>query len=732
MRWQKIARLAIATFVVVFAGVVFFTMRQRAPAPAAGGEEVERVDRTAAIENTSGGVFENSENGRLRYRLTTERHIGYADGRHRFAGVTLTLPDRDDKTVTVTADEAYVTGSPGTIEKAEFAGHVRLTSSDGLEIRTASANYTEANGVLHVPGPVEFTRGRMKGNGVGATYDKTRDVLWLLDQAHITVAADPTGAGAADATAGTAGLARTENYLKLTRHARVVSDGRTITADDLTARLKADGETLERLELRGSSGITETGAAPRTMRAADIDLVYASDGRTLQAARLLEQASVDLPGAGGAAGRRISGRTIDMTMGPDGSTLTALEARENVQVDLPGGAQTPGKQIRASALSASGTEAGLTNATFAGGVEYRETRAAKGQLAAIDRTARSAQLILSTAPGLGDIERADFRGRFTFTDAAQVTAEAPRALYHVAGDRIDLSAGAGEPGPAPTVNDGQFLVQAANIQLSPDSRKLTADTNVRSTIQPQRRAQPPNGGGTGPVAPPDQTSRMPVMLDEDRPVYVAANRLVYDGTAEATYSGKARLWQDESQSKIDADTIVLNDRTGNLIARTNVTTTMLLQDVDPATKQKKTSQTVATADELVYDDAKRLAVYTGTPATRATMKGVYGDVVADRIDMYLKEGGNELERAEAHGRVIVTEGGRQATGEVLIYTSENDTYVMTGNPVEAIERDTPQTCKKTTGSTLTFRRSVGSIRAETNGLVPVNVVPVACPAERRN
>ena len=34
MRWQRIARLAIASFVIVFAGVVFFTMRQRTPAPA--------------------------------------------------------------------------------------------------------------------------------------------------------------------------------------------------------------------------------------------------------------------------------------------------------------------------------------------------------------------------------------------------------------------------------------------------------------------------------------------------------------------------------------------------------------------------------------------------------------------------------------------------------------------------------------------------------------------------
>jgi hypothetical protein len=59
---------------------------------------------------------------------------------------------------------------------------------------------------------------------------------------------------------------------------------------------------------------------------------------------------------------------------------------------------------------------------------------------------------------------------------------------------------------------------------------------------------------------------------------------------------------------------------------------------------------------------------------------------------------------------------------------------MTGNPVEAIERDGPAstTCKRTLGATLTFTRSVGSIRAETDGLVPLKVEQIPCPAERRD
>jgi lipopolysaccharide export system protein LptA len=222
------------------------------------------------------------------------------------------------------------------------------------------------------------------------------------------------------------------------------------------------------------------------------------------------------------------------------------------------------------------------------------------------------------------------------------------------------------------------------------------------------------------------------MLKQDRPVYIASNRLSYDGEAEATYTGNARLWQDESQSKIDAGTIILNDRTGNLTARSDVTTSMLMEDVDPTTKEKTVTPTVATSDLLVYDEAKRLAVYTGTVGRQAHMMGVHGDLTADRIDVYLDQSGSRLERAEAHGKVTVKEGARTAKGAELVYTASNDTYVMKGSPVEAIEREAPNSCKKIVGTTLTFQRSVGSISAGANSTTLVKSEPIPCPSGSRN
>jgi lipopolysaccharide export system protein LptA len=224
---------------------------------------------------------------------------------------------------------------------------------------------------------------------------------------------------------------------------------------------------------------------------------------------------------------------------------------------------------------------------------------------------------------------------------------------------------------------------------------------------------------------------MPAMLKQDKPVNVTSNRLEYDGVSQATYSGKALLWQD--RSRISADTIIVNDQSGNLTARTDVRTTMMLEDEDPKTKVKTPTETKVSADLLVYEDAKRLAAYTGRDTTQARLTSAQGDITGDRIDLYLKEGGNELERAESDGKVAVKLELLYATGAHIVYTAATDTHVLTGQPVVAIQKDEKGACTRSEGTILTYRRSVGSILEAMPGLAPSRSKPVdPCPAELRH
>lgn len=731
MSWQKQARRAIAIFVIVFVAIVFVALRYR-NAPPVQAPPPERKDPNAVVENTGSGHIEISKNGRVVVGLKFGSQFTYPDGRTKFGNGVEVTSTHNGKPFTVTSREAEINQSGDELKHAYFAHEVKLTS-EATEVTSEEATYDKDEGMLKVPGAVAFRRGRMRGTGVGATYDFNREVLWLLKDAHITVAADDKGQGALAATAAAAGMARAEHYLKLTGKGHIDGEGRVIDADEITITLTEDDQRVRMLQLRGNSSIRGSGSAggPQAMSAKDIDLTYADDGRTLQRAMLMENGAVQLPGEGTSPGRKVSGKTIDIALAPDGNTVTSLNATENVQVDLPAAADLPAKRIRSATLTATGApNAGLQNAIFGGNVDYRESRAARGTLAAIDRRARSQTLTVKTKPGFGDVEEADFRGNVHFTDGTDVVADATHALYHVDKDQIDLTP-SGDPGPAaPRVTDGRVTVEARTIEFSLTSRKLKADTKVRSSMAPASAPGRNNAPGAPArqAAPAASDAKVPSLLKNDQPVTVTSNRLEYDGAAEhAVYSGSARLWQGET--KINGDTIVVDDKTGNLEARTSVHTDMFLDDVDPKTNAKKPTRSVGDADNFVYDDAKRLATYTGN----AHFVGSEGDVTAEKLELFLLKDSNELDRAEgygANGKVIVREGGRIATGARLTYTAKDQTYVMTGTPVTAVEQ-TPPDCKESVGAVLTFQRAVDTVNMKGNGVIRSTQKQIACQSETK-
>jgi len=735
MTWQKKARFAIAAFVIVFIAIVVVALRQRkAPPPSVAVPE--RRDKDCILENTQSGEVKQSKDGKIVFAMKFGAQCSYSDGRTRLGnGVEITSL-RNGKPFTVRSNEADVVQAGDDLKTAHYIGAVKLIS-EGTEVTTDDATYDHQAGSLKAPGPVAFKRDRMHGTGVGATYDFNREVLWLLAQPHVIVTPDEKGQGGIDATAEAIGLAKAEHYLKLTRRAHITAESQVIDADEITILLTQDDQRVQVMQLRNNSRITgSANGGPQSMTARDIDLTYADDGRTLQHSHLVENAVVQLPGEAKGPGKRIAGKTIDMSMSPDGKTLTNLNAMENVQVDLPPDGDAPAKQIRSATLNAIGAPgAGLQTATFGGNVDYRETRAARGTLPAIDRQARALTLVVTTKPGFGAVEQADFRGNVHFTDGPQVVADSPHALYHVEKDQIDLSPTQDPGPPTPRVSDGRVTVEARGIEFSIGSRKLKADTRVRTSMLPQKGSdrgqtgvKPGSNPGQTPAKTANTDTHVPSLLQQDQPVTVTSNRLEYDGLAgHAVYIGNSRLWQ--GATKVNADTIVVDDKTGNLEARVNVHTEMMIDDVDPATNVRKTTKSTGESETFLYDDEKRLAIYT----TKAHLIGSEEDVTAEKLELYLKKDVNELERMEGYGAnnsVIVKQGGRIATGARLTYLAKDQTYHMTGAPVEAIEI-APNDCKKSVGATLTFQRAVDSITMKGPNLLRSVQTPIACPAETR-
>jgi lipopolysaccharide export system protein LptA len=729
----KRLRLTIGLFVAVFAGYVALSYRHGArTAPTQSGPPAIRPLDTKAEQQTTGGAhFEKYREGKMTFAIAFGSQLSYADGRTRlFDGVTVTLPDRNGRAVTINAREAHLKTPPDReLQTARFSGGVKLTTSDGVTITAAQATYDDRDGVARIPGPLTFTHGRTHGTGVGATYDHNRDVLWILDKARIDTAPDAQGSGAVHVTSHTAGFARPEHYMKFDGGSRLEGNGRIITADEATVRLTDDNERIQRMELRGNSHIAGQpgAAATQEMQARDIDLDYAEDGRALQTAHLAEHAAVQLPGPSGTGRRRVAAATIDVGLAPDGATVTKLVARDGVQVDLPPDGDAPARRIRSALLSATGDaaraagEGGLQAATFTGGVDFRETRRATKKVAAVDRSAKAERLDVKTKPGFGDLQTATFRGNVHFTDGADTNAEAPVAVYEVASDQLDLQqpSPAGEVGSGPHVSNDRMQVEARTIRLTLTNQSMKADTNVRSVLQAKR------AGSADAV-------KMPGLLKQGEPVNVKSNRLDYDGTAShATYSGGARLWQEDTV--VQADRIVLDDKKGDLHATGSVKTVMTLKQAaaDPeatgrpaAPSTAPTEPTTTVAEDLLYEDAKHVATYT----TKAHMSGPDGDVTANKIELYLTDSGDELERAEAYAgteEVVSRQETRLAYGNHLTYVAAKDEYTMVGKPVRIYD-NTPPNCKLTKGSVLTFHRATDTIRSIGNHTTGQQTQSIAC------
>jgi lipopolysaccharide transport protein LptA len=196
-------------------------------------------------------------------------------------------------------------------------------------------------------------------------------------------------------------------------------------------------------------------------------------------------------------------------------------------------------------------------------------------------------------------------------------------------------------------------------------------------------------------------------------VFVKSDNLDYDGTASsAVYSGAALLFQGDTSIK--GDSITVDNKSGNLKASGNVTTASILEESGKAGAKergdaKKRSPSIATAKEMTYDDDQRHMIYTGD----AHMNGPEGDMTAARIELFLKPSGDELERAEAYDNLTLREQNRETKGAKLVYTTDDETYVITGTPVKVVD----QCQRETVGRTLTFNKGADTVVVDGNSQI---------------
>lgn len=692
LRWQKRARLFVLAIAVGVVAVVFFTTRRRDELPPP--PPIERGDPAATVES-SGAFLIQVKGERETVRIEAEKQYSYPDGSTRLINVKVTSV-RQGKTFVATGDEARIGENQTNLD---MKGNVVMTSSDGLEATAGSATYHQSEGIVRGPGPVTFKRGRMSGSGVDFTYDENRDLLGLSDQTKVRLAGDAAADDATDITAGAAVLARADKFVSFERAVHIVRGNQVIDADSALGDLTDDQEHLTGLALQGNSRIETPTAQPddlKLMSGDVINLTYYDNTDLVQSAIVTGGAALRIAAEKGSAESTLHADNIEIGMAPDGTTLTSLNARDRVVFDLSTAKGLPAKKVTSNALVASGTAGqGLTSASFTGGVEYSEV----GGTPPIKRTVTSRTLETALNGGLSQMKEATFMGSARFRDEA-TEAAAATMRYNMETGQVVLTGAEGQP--VPRVVNEQIQVDATTIEMNVEGSNMKAfgeSRRVQSIMFPSKPGA-------------KNVRRTPGLMKQDEPVNGVSRELVYTGGENPSIelTGAVILVQGEkNETQIKGEKISIDGKTGNLLATGSVISQMVVQDVNPTTKVRETTQSTGYAQQMQYDDALRQVTYT----TKAHVIGPQGDLTGETIVLTFGENGQDIERLEASGEVTMKEVDRITTGDQLTYIAAKEEYTVVGKGrLVRMLRTTAEGCKRSEGNTLTFTRGTDTLLLE--------------------
>ena len=682
--WRHPLRLALALLVVGVSAAVVLNLRERAePVQAV---VVERTDADAIIETRGSEIVQADAFGD-NIRVVAGSQMTYAGGGLRMAdGVEVTVEAREGR------DGFILRSDSATVDAGEtelsLVGGVQLAAGGDLEASTEAALYSDADGVVRMPGDATFARGDMRAAAARSVYDRKSDLLLLSRGASVTLA--PDGGTPTTINADSATVAQRDGLMTFGGGASVDAGALQMTAARVRADLVPDTSQIESIMLRDGARIagTESGAGQlRGLSANTVELAYGESGGAVERAVLSGGATLALAGAETDSGAAIAGASMEIEFAGDGNAIRGVAAREDVTLELPATGASPGQRIEADTLDVEGLSGdGPEQARFEGGVEYREQGGAAGGA----RIGRAEELEATLAGGLSSLEAATFRGGVTFEDGG-IVGQGDEARYLIAEDAVELVA-AEEDGETPRVVYERGSIDAGTLRIGFRGPQIGGQGAVESVL--------------GNSAEGQDGAEYPGLVDDVEPLLVTAGTLAYDGVEQLVmYGGGAHLWQGDTTFR--GQSLVLDEATGNLLIDGSVETRFMMSRTNRETEEVENSAASGNADAMRYEQALQRVTFTGA----ARLDGPQGDLQADRIQVQLQADHLTLESVTAAGEVTLLTPGRIVSGNRLVYHDAAGRYEMEGEPVRFVET-AEEGCRETLGRTLTFFASVDDVSVD--------------------
>lgn len=629
-------------------------------------------------------------------------------------------------------------------------------SADGdsqmIHVKTNGLVFLQRERTASTDGSIEFASGGLSGHAVGASYDSTSGVVVLRSAVQVSGLRGEAGKEhPVVLTAARAEMDRDKNVVLL-EGPRYVSAGQAgaqslaaeqarvhLTGDGAPERVEAQGHVLleaagrgrimaDRLEaeltasgrprdghLSGGVRLVEDIEARHTQgQAADVRVAFDEMGRPARAQvaggveleekagtsdRKLNAERVELAFSGG--GKRTSVLRAAMASGPDGARVRSTDARNAVK-------GTSSLGVRADVLKARFTGSQITgldgvgktlvervNVDARGMVESKEM--STGDVLRLDvKTDGKGRTVLARAAQRGAVQTQ----REVSTKAGGVPAvehaRADSAMYEADNDLLTLTG-------AVQMNDAESTLLAEHVELRRGAGDAMAEGNVRVSYE------------------------QPGKSIASEPVHVTAAKAVARKSTGVTVftaaaGGHVRMW--EAGSQIEAPVLEMNRADKSLFAHgtgegVDVRAILAGPADDAKAKQNWSVPVRIVSQQMRYSDATRQAEFRGQVRLDrdGTMRAQVATVFlagppgtahgTDRAQGIAMVGG-QVERVVAEVGVEITQPGRIALGERLVYTSADRTFVLTGTKT-APPRLTDEAQGTITGASLRFRSGDDSV-----------------------
>ncbi len=546
-------------------------------------------------------------------------------GKH-LRSVEATIPriqDGKEEMLTIRADECLWRPE---VESARFSGNVRVSTSDGLELETATLEYDGRAESATTEDPVQFRRGTTSGSSRGMSYDGQAGRLVLA--AEVKLRSESEGSEPAVLSADRGELLRKEAEMRFDGGVQVLQGKDRLSAGWMKLNLSQDLRAVYRmvavddvvLDAAGSEGLGSvsgglSGSGSRRLTTRRLDLWFHEGGKLREVTAVKDAELVGEAGGGpGAERRRVASRVLIFRFDGEGR-LTELEGQQQCEVatELPR-RKGSGRRITAGAMR------------------------------------------LSVEPTTGALVRSRFDGDVKLTEPGR-RASAQVVIQDDASGLVHLSGG-------PRVEEDQrgSDLRAAEISFQTKGGALTAKGDVRHTLPAQ----------------PSKAEKGAAPFSQKESVEATAGLLDYDpGTRRATYREDALL--KSGQNTIRGDSISVDEAAGGrrkLVASGHVVCRLYSRNGTGEGARRLVPIDV-TSEEMTYDEASRNIVY------RTNVRIRRGDIetASPTATVVLGGDGDRLESLVAGEPVEVSQGARKAQGRQASYTPADETMVIVGEKV---------------------------------------------------